>query len=274
MRILVLRVLVFLQNVFVAIVNFGVMGAFRVHVLYRRREAKAPTYVWLKAMKRRLYFRGASDRGVVSHYFKSGYRVREISGTEEIRYIVDAGANIGDETLRFRHFHPGATVFALEADRGNFELLKLNARGDTGIVPLHKALWSEDGFVEIIKGTTNEGCRVRGRDTPSAMESVEAISIVSLMKQFNIPLIDILKLDIEGAEKAIFGSDVSGWISCVKALIFEPPDKEAALTTMRIFERLLEAHLEFNCFVHGENIVLIRRDVDWTLESDIFLFRQ
>jgi hypothetical protein len=55
-----------------------------------------------------------------------------------VHLIVNAGANIGDETIRFRHFHPEATIIALEPHAGNFHVLKKNVEADPNTVAIPK----------------------------------------------------------------------------------------------------------------------------------------
>jgi FkbM family methyltransferase len=264
-----LRFVEFLQRFLVSIWNFGFVGAVQAHFRYRRHATEVPVSIWLRSPARRFYFRGAADRGVLSHFWTRGYRIREPSKSEHVKYIIDGGANIGAESLRFRHFHPQATVLAVEAEAGNFEVLRLNAAGDPKIIPIHAALWPHAGTVAVEQGPGNESFTVR--EASSHVAGVTAITVTELMQKHGFPCIDILKLDIEGSEKELFGGNVADWLSLVKVLIVEPPDRESPAATMQIFGQLSAIGREFNCNVHGENIVLIRRDVDWALESDIFL---
>lgn len=264
-----LRGLRFLERFVVSAANFGIGGALRVHVVYRMRRVDAPVHVWLRAMQRPFYFRGAADLGVLSHFFTPGYRIRVPPGSPPIRHVVDAGANIGDETIRFRFFHPDATVYALEAEPRNFKVLEMNAAGDSRIVAINKALWSHRCRLVITQRHGNEDFQVREAG-PHEAATLDATSIPDVMRDHGIPHIDILKLDIEGAERAVFSKDV-GWVSAVKAVIVEPPDRDAPFTTMCLLRRLEETGRRFNCYVHGENLILIREDAGWDLESNVFL---
>ena len=88
---------------------------------------------------------------------------------------------------------------------------------------------------------------------------------------FHIDSIDILKLDIEGAEKYIFDSSCSEWIKIVKCMIIECPDSDAPGTTMKIFNSLLSSNLKFNIYLHGENLIFIKEGIGWRSES-VLLF--
>jgi hypothetical protein len=53
---------------------------------------------------------------------------------------------------------------------------------------------------------------------------VLAITVDTIMKDYNLSRIDILKADIEGAEKEVF-SDTSAWIEKIDSIIIELHDR-------------------------------------------------
>ena len=117
----------------------------------------------------------------------------------------------------------------------------------------------------------NETFRVIEANTENQDFDIISISILELIKMQNITSIDILKLDIEGAEKYIFDSTAEEWISRVKVIIFECPDRDSPGTTMNIFNTLKRNNWKFRTYIHGENFVMIRDDIKWDLESNLFL---
>ncbi len=267
---LLLRSLLFAQCFLVSLQNIGLTGTLKVFLQYRSRVAEPAVAIRIRKLGRAFYFRGAADRGVVSHFYKAGYRIRD-TAQAPVRYIVDGGANIGDETLRFRHFFPEATIVALEPAAGNFELLCRNTEHDPHIVRLQAGLWSKECRLKVVGAGSFESFRVVEVAEGETAFDVHATTISAIMEVHGISHIDILKLDIEGAEHAIFSANYEAWISKVRVLIVECPDNDRPGTTQAIFHAL--AGLDFNCYIHGENLVLIRRDVPWKLESDLFLTR-
>jgi FkbM family methyltransferase len=262
------RAFAYLQRFSVACENFGLVNAVRLFG-YCRTKTVTGVSLPVRRLGREVVFRGDTDKGVMSHFFTPNYRILD-SATNPVRVIVDAGANIGIETLRFRHFHPEARIVAIEPDSGNFAVLSRNAGTDGKIQLLNCGLWSHKCRLHIIPGDSAEGFRaeeVKGEPQPG---DVDAISISSIMEAYALDEIDILKLDIEGAEYQVFAAaDVKSWITRVKVLIFECPDADRPGTTQTIFEKL--AGLDFVCHIHGENLVLIRSDTGWKLESNTFL---
>lgn len=74
------------------------------------------------------------------------------------------------------------------------------------------------------------------------------------MKSENISQIDILKMDIEGAEKYIFQKDCESWLGCVRTLLVELHDQDC----LHHFERAI-APYSFDRLLCGENVFLFRR---------------
>lgn len=271
MTLFLIRLFAWLERFCIATRNLGFANAFRLLVLQRSRALPRGTSIKIRAFGRAVHYRGASDIGVMSHFFRPGYRIRDLPD-HPVRYIVDAGANIGDETLRFRYFHPQAKIISLEPASKNFRFLSLNTTGDPAIFPLQKGLWPHDCWVRVFQPVaSNEAFRVEEIDGDPLPGDIQAISIPSIFNEFNIPEIDILKMDIEGAEYYVFDESCQEWVDKVKVFIFECPDNDHPGAAFRIFEAV--GKYRFNCFIQGENLILIRRGVPWTLETKLFFDR-
>lgn len=204
-------------------------------------------------------FRGRIDQGVLSHLYKEGVRIMDTS-PKPVRTILDCGANIGVETLRFRLHHPHAEIFSVEADPDNFALLAANCRNSGRINALHGAVWSKDTQLYVHKSPDSSPESSAVSKTTSEC-SVPAYSIESLRMQRGWPNIDILKLDVEGAEHELFSGNTD-WLEKVNCLIFEVPDSEKPGTLQLIFEKL--RNQRWNGMAIGENLVLLRHGLPWT----------
>ena len=251
----------------IAVQNLGFGNALRVFFWIRHGSALRSIYV--PRLGQRVYFRSAADKGVVSHLFYPNTRILD-TPEHPIRVIVDAGANAGMETVRMRHFHPNARLLAIEPASGNFTVLQLNAgtdQGNTGKVEtLQKGLWSTDTSLRITAGSTNEAFSVHAV-APGEPADLEAITMNTILARVGGE-IDLLKMDIEGAEFEVFSHNTE-WVDHVKALVFECPDRDHEGAAFQIFRTL--AHLPFDTFVSGENIVLIRRDTGWDVTTTPYL---
>ena len=255
----------FLERFFISCHNFGFVNALKLfYGLYSNKHLKS---VKIKRMRRKIYFRGKADIGVMSHFWKPLYHIECTKPNKQLA-IIDAGANIGDETIRFQHFHPNATILAIEAEQDNFSVLKKNFQETPNVHCYHKALWYETTTLSLSKNSdSNESFRVN-EETKQAALQVGTITIPELMQTHQLNEIDIIKLDIEGAEKALFSYNTDEWISKVNVFIFEIPDYDNPGTTRLIFEKL--AAMNFNVFRSDESLVLIKADQPFRLHSILY----
>ncbi len=150
---------------------------------------------------------------------------------ETANTIVDLGANIGLSALFFLKKYPNAHIIAVEPDTVNFEFMKRNLEDYSNHVALlQAAIWPSDGAVSLVEhDESNEGLGAWGYRTETLTEgaeaSVSAISIPTLMNQFSMDFIDILKVDIEGAEYELFEKDYESWLDKVGLIIIETHDR-------------------------------------------------
>lgn len=150
---------------------------------------------------------------------------------ETANTIVDLGANIGLSALFFVKKYPNAHIVAVEPDTVNFEFMKRNLEDYSNHVALlQAAIWPSDGEVSLVEhDESNEGLGAWGYRTETLTEgaeaSVSAISIPTLMNQFSMDFIDILKVDIEGAEYELFEKDYESWLDKVGMIIIETHDR-------------------------------------------------
>jgi FkbM family methyltransferase len=195
--------------------------------LYRKqasRSGAALVPLRLRGARRPIYLRRrSSDFDVFEQVFvHKHYADLPI---REPRIIIDAGANIGLSALFFLRTYPRAHVVALEPDPANFRLAARNLRDFTNrctLVPA--ALWSEPGELAIERGAFGDGREWATRVTPDldgVSPRVSAHSVRSLMDQFHLSTVDLLKIDIEGAEEAVFGSDDLGFLEDVRCIAIE-----------------------------------------------------
>ena len=110
--------------------------------------------------------------------------------------IYDCGANIGTSVLYFKRMFPKARVKAFEADPKILKILERNISSNkiTNIETIGKAVWINNGGVEF---------SLEGADGSSIFGKKNKVKISSIrLKDFldNEDKIDLLKMDIEGAE--------------------------------------------------------------------------
>ena len=113
--------------------------------------------------------------------------------------IYDCGSNIGLSCIYFKRIFPGAIIKAFEADLNISKYLKenLNANGLNDVEVIDKAVWVNDGGVELnIEGADGSSIYVEGKK-----QKVGSIRLKDLLDSES--RIDMLKIDIEGAENDV-----------------------------------------------------------------------
>jgi FkbM family methyltransferase len=142
------------------------------------------------------------------------------------RRIVDAGANIGLAAVYFANKYPNSEILAVEPELSNFQLLKENTRSYPNVHAIRGALWKEDGELILFDPDMgHHGFQTHDIDGRAVVGQVrvKAFTVPSLMRHMNWSQVDLLKVDIEGAEKEVFESS-EGWIRCVEACMVELHD--------------------------------------------------
>jgi Methyltransferase FkbM domain len=79
------------------------------------------------------------------------------------------------------------------------------------------------------------------------------------MKERNWDTIDILKLDIEGAEKKVFESGYEQWLPKVKVLIVELHDRMRSGCSETVFKAV--SQYSFSNEIRGENHIFFNKDL-------------
>ena len=148
----------------------------------------------------------------------------EVTLKTQPRFIVDAGAHIGCSTLFFASKFPRASIFAIEADSSNYTLLAHNTNGHPRIQTLHAAVWHKHEVVTIANPNEDPwGYQMTTAEGPG--EIIQGLTIREIMLASNFDVIDLLKLDIEGAEREIFASEDLDWMTRTQAILIELHDR-------------------------------------------------
>jgi len=136
--------------------------------------------------------------------------------------IIDGGAHIGCAAVYYARRYRNARIVAIEAERGNYEMLKQNVASLPNIVPIHGALWSEGGKLAIADpGAQTWAFQV----TESAEGDIPAFTIDDILAMSGQTEIGLLKLDIEGTEARVFAADCSAWLSRTHVINIELHDR-------------------------------------------------
>ena len=139
--------------------------------------------------------------------------------------IVDAGANIGLTSRFFAERFPNSLIYALEPEPENFKILKKNVAGLDTIKPLQNALSAERGKRFEIGKSMRDGADWARTTQESANGTIMGITLEELLTE-NVGFFDILKIDIEGAERFIFDNQASqDFLDKTRVLVIEIHDE-------------------------------------------------
>ncbi|MCF8044280.1 MAG: FkbM family methyltransferase [Desulfarculaceae bacterium] len=171
----------------------------------------------------------------------------------EPKTIVDAGANIGLSAIYFALAFPGADIMALEPESTNYELLETNTEEFPHITPIKKGLWYKNSRLNI---TNPDEAKFSFslEENDKSPDAVDGVTVDSLIQEHGLETIDILKIDIEGAEKEVF-AEKPAWLSRVKIIFIELHDSKK-IGCSRAFYTAVDPYVKEE-LRQGENVVVI-----------------
>jgi len=153
-----------------------------------------------------------------------------LNDVQNVRLIVDCGANVGYSSAYFLTRFPQANIIAIEPDSNNFNIMKRNLKsyGDR-VTSYNAGVWSETTGLKVCRGTYRDGLawatQVR-KCLPDETPDVQAVDIGTILRNSGFDKIDILKIDIERSEIELFARNFSHWLGKTRNLVIELHDKE------------------------------------------------
>ena len=211
-----------------------------------------------KKFKNNIYLRkDQSDPFIFEQVFVEQQYKFDYGEVNSIKWIIDAGANIGLAAIFFSEKYPDAKIISIEPDKNNFELLKKNTVNYKNVYPVNAALWYQDELLDISnKDEKSAGFMIESA-TNSNENLIHSVTVSGLMQQYKINEISILKLDIEGSEKEIFQHGSAEWLPHCKVVITELHDWMKAGTSKVFFGEM--AKYDWMTYVKGENIICLQK---------------
>lgn len=204
-----------------ALQNLG-LGAF----LQRRKASRhGDTTIKPKESEHPLFVRsGTSDIYVFEQIFvEREYRC--LDQLEGIRTIVDAGANVGFASAYFLSRFKNARVIAIEPDSQNVRALHHNlAPWNERVQIVEGAVWGENCMLELRDDEEVEAWARQVREGNRGQ--VAAFDMATLLDRHGIDQLDLLKMDIEGAELAVFQAEHLSWLNRVRNIVIELHGRE------------------------------------------------
>ncbi len=120
-----------------------------------------------------------------------------------MRVIIDCGANVGITALFLASRYPKAIIYSIEPHPKNFAILKMNTHSEPRIVPVNAAVVGyPQESVRLSVNQSTWGNRVVSSNNYGI--DVPALTVSQICERYDLKSIDLLKIDIEGAEEEVF----------------------------------------------------------------------
>ena len=232
-------------------VQFGLSGL----LAYLKIKTGATNRIRLRGLPHSIRLRpGTSDVTTFKHIFAHGDY--DFQFTPAPRVIVDAGANVGLAAVYFANRYPDAQIIAIELSPDNFHLLQENTRHYPHISIIHAGLWPRHETLKFQQeGVSPWGYKVNNSLTDNSI-SVKSVTIPDILTKYQIATIDLLKIDIEGAEVELFSSSCEAWLPKVRHIIIEFHDRWRPDSSRVVRDQLARFQFKESGTV-GENVVFV-----------------
>lgn len=181
------------------------------------------------------------------------------SNKEQVVRILDLGANIGLSATSFLSEYPNAALCVVEPDPENYKLLLENLKPfmkegrdvhcyNTAVYNIETQLFMED------PGVGSHGFRAVERKTSTGAEGLRSVSVNGLLAALKWDRVDIIKIDIEGAEKELFEENIE-WIDRTRYLIVETHDRFKQNATKTVFKAL--SSKQYQMKIWNQNLLFV-----------------
>ena len=180
-------------------------------------------------------------------------------------YILDVGG-IGMSAIWLSLLYPNARVIRMDPNPDNFAIGLYNSRFFPNITQVNLGLWDKQTTLQMCErpGWKTLAFFTREADDPPCEIAVpggevSVALLANVMKAFNIPSFDIIKMDIEGAELQVFKEESMKDI-VAKTTVFAIELHERYVANSEAAVRDVFAGLPFQEFWDDENTIWVSKD--------------
>lgn len=150
-----------------------------------------------------------------------------LSSLPECKTVIDLGANIGLSSIFFAANYQSCRIFAVEPNPNTYKLLNVNLHkliNEGRCTTLQAAVWGKERNLAVDRSRESEHYSVFAAIEPADPNPVEAeiagVTIKQIIERSGFDHIDLMKVDIEGAETELFKGDLN-WLKRVRCIAIE-----------------------------------------------------
>ena len=181
-----------------------------------------------------------------------------------LKYILDVGG-IGMSAIWLSLLFPDARIIRMNPSPDNFAVGLYNARFFPNITQVNLGLWDKQTTLQMCERPDWKTMAFYTREAddppcemPVPVAEVQVALLANVMKTFNIPHFDIIKMDIEGAELQVFREESMRGI-VVKCTVFAIELHERYVAHSEAAVRDVFGDLPFEQFWDDENTVWVSK---------------
>jgi FkbM family methyltransferase len=153
-----------------------------------------------------------------------------------VHTIVDLGANTGLAARLLLNRYPGAAIVCVEPDPDNAALLRQNLeQAPCGAQIVQACVGAHERRVKLASSTGAWGYTMEDLDDGDGNGDVEVVALERILNDAGIEQVDVLKCDIEGAEREVFAA-CGAWIDRVRLAMVECHDGLNGDALLRLIE--------------------------------------
>lgn len=180
----------------------------------------------------RMLVRSGMDVWAVKETFLDAFYTRYGVDIQNGWTVIDIGAAFGDFSIFAAYGNPQTIVYAFEPFPESYALLikNLTLNAIDNVIAFQKAVWCRDAdlALDIVDG---EPLKVVSKDADAMIEKddtaiIEALTLACFLDQQGLKKIDLLKMDVEGAEYEIL-MEAPAALSKIERIIMEYHDIDA-----------------------------------------------
>ncbi|KUK70214.1 MAG: Methyltransferase FkbM family [Anaerolineae bacterium 49_20] len=206
--------------------GFRSWGLLLTAFLGKQRKMQGTLRFWRQPTQLRV--RGAMDIWSVKETFLDQFYTRYGTSIEPDWVIVDIGAAIGEFTVYAVQKAPAGEVFAYEPNPESFALLQENIMLNklSNVEASCVGVWDQAGSMQLdlVNSEPLQGKTVFQNQEETSKAEIPVITFDQLVQDSVNTMIDLLKLDCEGAEYAILIGASAESLARVQRIVMEYHD--------------------------------------------------